>query len=82
MPTRLDDFSSSSASTRLNSFRSCKINTGTDEEYKWIHPCERHRMSCPYLDGKVYEATNVEGVLHEVKDELNVRNERQEIGHP
>lgn len=35
-----------------------------------------------YLNSKVYEATNVEGVLHEVKDELDVLDERQVIGHP
>lgn len=47
-----------------------------------IHVEWHQGWSCPYLDSKVYEATNVEGVLHEVKDELNVRDERQEIGHP
>lgn len=35
-----------------------------------------------YLNGKVYEATNIQGVLHEVKDELNVLDERQVIRHP
>lgn len=35
-----------------------------------------------YLNSKVYEATNVEGVLHEVKDELNVLDEWQVIRHP
>lgn len=34
------------------------------------------------LDGEVYEATNVERVLHEVEDELDVLDQRQVIGHP
>lgn len=35
-----------------------------------------------YLNGKVDEATNVEGVLHEVKYELDVLDQGQVIGHP
>lgn len=35
-----------------------------------------------YLNSEVYEATNVERVLHEVKDELDVLDERQVIRTP
>ena len=40
------------------------------------------QMTETYLNSKVYEATNVEGVLHEVKDELNVLDQGQVVGHP
>ncbi|TNN71276.1 hypothetical protein EYF80_018478 [Liparis tanakae] len=33
MPTRLEDFSSSSASTRLNSFRSYETQAGDDDDW-------------------------------------------------
>lgn len=33
-------------------------------------------MKKVYLNSKIYEATDIEGVLHEVKDELNVLDKR------
>lgn len=35
-----------------------------------------------HLNGKVNEATDVKGVLHEVKDELDVLDQGQVVGHP
>lgn len=35
-----------------------------------------------HLNGKVYEATDVERVLHEVEDELDVLDQGQVVGHP
>lgn len=35
-----------------------------------------------YLNSKVDESTDVERVFHEVKDELNVLDEGQVVGHP
>lgn len=35
-----------------------------------------------HLNGKVYEATDVKGVLHEVEDELDVLDQGQVVGHP
>lgn len=33
------------------------------------------------LNGKVNEAADVEGILHEVEDELNVLDQRKVVGH-
>lgn len=36
---------------------------------------------CAYLDGKVDKTTDIEWILHQVKDELHVLYQRQVVGH-
>lgn len=53
--------------------------------------CARERQALPaslprpratHLDGEVDEAADVEGVLHQVEDELDVLHQGQVVGHP
>lgn len=36
---------------------------------------------CAYLDGKVDKTTDIEWILHQVKDELHMLYQRQVVGH-